>query len=442
MDGSTTLYARTPEGDSIAYQVLGDGPFDLVYVPGFISHVELFWTDPCLAAFYQSLASFSRLILFDKRGTGLSDPLTGPQPLEERAKDVLAVMDAADSDRAALVGVSEGCALATVFAATHPERTRAMVLCGPIVGGPTAAHPAGDRWPQAAQRFLGALEHWGDGGTLRLVAPTSAASNQALGTIERGAASPRMARELIEMWLQIDLREVLPAVAVPTLVLHHMDEIFPIEAARYIVARIPDARLVELPGIDHVPWEGDTDRNVGEIEEFLTGVREHSRSNRLLATLVFTDLVNSTARAAELGDDKWQRVMTRHDELVRRQLQRFDGREVKHTGDGFLMMFDGPARAMRCATAILRSMPGETGLDARAGIHTGEVEVIGSDLRGLAVHVAARVGALAGPREVLVSNTVKELVLGSGIGFEDRGTHTLRGVPNQWRLHAVLTDSI
>jgi class 3 adenylate cyclase len=247
-----------------------------------------------------------------------------------------------------------------------------------------------------------------------------------------------MAKELIEMWLQVDLRDVLSSVAVPTLVLHHT---LPIEAARCIVARIPNARLVGFPGTDHVPWEGDTDRYVGKLEEFQTGNGEYHRSNRVLATMVFTDLVHSTARAAELGDAGWQKAMARHDELVRRQLQRFDGHEVKHTGDGFLMVFGSPARAMRCATAILRLMPEQIGLDARAGIHTGEVEVVGSDLRGLAVHVAAGVGALAGPREVLVSNTVKELVLGSGIGFEDRGLHTLRGVPDQWRLHAVLTDS-
>ena len=441
MDGATTRYARTPAGDSIAYQVLGDGPFDLVYVPGFISHVEMFWTYPATAALYQRLASFSRLILFDKRGTGLSDPLSGPQPLEERARDVLAVMDAADSDRAALVGVSEGCAFASVFAATYPQRTRAMVLCGPIVGGAAEEHPAGERWPQAATRFLEALDHWGEGRTARLWGPTSPATNQQLGTIERAAASPRMAKELIEMWMQIDLRDVLPSIAVPTLVLHRTDEIFPIEAARYIAQRIPGARLVELPGIDHAPWEGDTDRYVGEIEEFLTGVRERRRSNRVLATLVFIDLVDSTARAAELGDEGWRRAMARHDEIVRQHLRRFDGREVKHTGDGFLLRFDGPARAMRCATSILRSMPGEIGLDVRAGVHTGEVEVLGSDLRGLAVHVAARVRALARPCEILVSNTVKELVLGSGICFEDRGTHALRGVPDQWQLHSVLQDS-
>jgi class 3 adenylate cyclase len=300
--------------------------------------------------------------------------------------------------------------------------------------------PPHDVW-HCGRRFLGALEHRGEDATLRLVSPTPAVIDQQLGTIQRESASPRMAKELIEMWLQIDPHDVLPSVAVPTLVLQHTDEIFPIEAARYLVARIPNARPVELPGTDHVPWEGDTDRCIGKLEEFLTGVREHRRSNRVLATMVFTDLVHSTARAVELGDDGWQKAMVRHDKLVRQQLQRFDGREVKHTGDGFLMVFDSPARAIRCATAILRLMPEEIELDARAGIHTGEVEVVGSDLRGLAVHVAARVEALAGPREVLVSNTVKELVLGSGIGFEDRGLHTLRGVPDRWRLHAVLTDS-
>jgi pimeloyl-ACP methyl ester carboxylesterase len=441
MDGAVTRYAKTPDGDSIAYQVLGDGPFDLVYVPGFISHLEMFWNHPGIAAFYRRLASFSRLILFDKRGTGLSDPLPGPQPMEERAEDVIAVMDAVGSTRAALVGVSEGCAFATVFAATHPDRTRAIVLCGPIVGGAVDEHPAGEKWPRAAARFRRGLDDWGAGRTLRLVAPTSAVTTEQMGQLERAAASPRMARELIDMWMEIDLRDVLPSVAVPTLILHRTGEIFPIEAARDIAGRIPDARLVELPGDDHVPWEGDTNRYAGEIEEFLTGVRERRRSNRVLGTLVFTDLVDSTALASDLGDDGWQRCMARHDDVVRRQLRRFDGREVKHTGDGFLMLFDGPARALRCATAIVRALADEIGVDARAGIHTGEVELVDTDVRGLAVHVASRVEAHARRGEVLASNTVKELVLGSGIEFEDRGTHALRGVPDDWRLHAVVAGS-
>jgi pimeloyl-ACP methyl ester carboxylesterase len=431
-----TRYARTPDGDSIAYQTVGGGPLDVVYVPGFGSHVELFWMDPSIADFYHRLASFSRLILFDKRGTGLSDPLHGPQPLEERIEDVRAVMDAAGSERAALVGLSEGCAMATVFAASYPHRTAALVLCGPIVGGPSATHPAGARWDAVTEKMLAALDHFGDGGTLRLIAPSSLASDEQLGAVERAAASPGMARALIEMWLQIDLRDVLPTISVPTLVIARTEELFPIEAARAIAAQTPGARLVELPGADHVPWQGDTDAYVGEIEEFLTGVREH-RTNRVLATVLITDVVASTARAADVGDAAWRHLLARHDGLVHRELRRFSGRAVAHTGDGVLAVFDGPARAIRCAQAIATAACTEVGLDIRAGIHTGEVEVEGEDLRGLAVHIAARVSAHARPGEVLVSRTVKELVIGSGLDFVDRGMHELKGVPDRWQLYAV-----
>jgi pimeloyl-ACP methyl ester carboxylesterase len=436
----STRYARTPDGDSIAFQVVGDGPFDLVWIPGFVSHVELWWTVPQIAAFYQHLASFSRLILFDKRGTGLSDPLPGPQSLEERFRDVEVVMDAAGSERAAIVGLSEGSAMATVFAATYPERTRALVLCGPIVGGSTPDHPAGARWLQAAERFRNALDFWGEGRTFRLVWPSAPMADHLIGAVERASASPRMAREVVEMWLEIDLRDVLSSVSVPVLVLHHSQEIFPIEAARYIADQIDGARFVEVPGIDHTPWGENSDQYLGEIEEFLTGVREHSRVSRRLATLLITDLVDSTAHASRWGNATWQMVMSQHDTIVRTELRRFDGQEVKHTGDGILAAFDGPARAIRCARSIVNLVHSSLGIDVRAGIHSGEVEQVGTDLRGLAIHVAARVSAVAGPGEVLVSNTVKELVLGSGIRFEDRGVHELKGVPDQWRLYAVAGD--
>lgn len=437
---SPTRYARTSDGESIAFQVHGDGPLDVIFVPGFVSHVERAWAHPAITAFYDRLASFSRLILFDKRGTGLSDPLSRPQPLEERAEDVSAVLEAANSNQAALLGLSEGSALAAVFAATHPQRTRALVLCGPIVGGPASAHPSGTRWQQARDQFRHSLEEWGEGKTLRLVSPTSPMSDDELGAFERAAASPRMAEEIVAMWLEIDLREVLSSISVPTLVVHRTNEIFPIEAARDIAARIPRAQLVELPGTDHVPWEGDMERYVGEIEEFLTGVRERSRANRRLATLLFTDVVGSTAHAVSVGDDAWRQTLARHDEVVREQLRRFDGQEVDHTGDGFLAAFDGPARAIRCAWAILRQVDERIGLGVRAGIHTGEVESVGSNFRGLAVHVAARVSALAGAGEVLTSSTVKELVLGSGIQFDDRGQHELKGVPDTWRIYAAIDD--
>jgi pimeloyl-ACP methyl ester carboxylesterase len=437
MSAAATRYARAPDGDSIAYQVHGDGPFDLIFIPGFVSHVEMFWTDPTIAAFYSRLASFSRFVLFDKRGTGLSDPLTKAQTIEERFRDVESVMDAVGSERAAVIGVSEGCAMASVFAATYPERTRALVLCGAILGGPVAHHPAPARWEDASSRFLDAVNHWGTGRTVRLVYPTSPSTDEQLGIIERGSASPRMAREILDMWFQIDLRDVLSAISMPTLVLHHTDEVFPFEAARHIAARIPHGRLVEVPGIDHVPWGANMDQYVDEIEEFLTGVRERRRVTHRLSTLLVTDVVESTALAAEIGDASWRQLLLRHDEITRGQLRRFDGYEVKHTGDGIIADFDGPARAIRCGQAIVEALARELNVQVRVGMHTGEVEVAGDDVRGLAVHIAARINAFARPGEVLVSNTVRELVMGSGIEFEDRGTHELKGIPDRWRLHAV-----
>ncbi|HXV96550.1 MAG TPA: adenylate/guanylate cyclase domain-containing protein [Gaiellaceae bacterium] len=433
-----TRYARSADGESIAYRVVGDGPFDLVYVPGFVSNVEVWWTEPAIARFYERLASFSRLILFDKRGTGLSDPLQGLQPLEERIEDVLAVLDAAGSRRAAAVGLSEGSAIAAVLAASHPERVSHLVLCGPIVGGGAEDHPAGARWSELVRgQVAEATATWGSGATLRLVGPTAPVSDAELGRLERAGASPRMAHALLDMWLQIDLRAVLSAISAPTLVLHRTEEVFPIEAAREIASRIEGARLVELPGRDHVPWFGDADAYVAEIEEFLTGTRAASQSDRVLATVLVTDIVGSTERAAELGDGAWRALLGRHDELVRGELRRFGGREVKQTGDGFLATFDGPARGIRCAEAILAGARDQLGVEVRAGVHTGEVDLVDGDVRGVAVHIAARVGALADPGEVLVSSTVRDLVIGSDLDFEGRGRSTLKGVPGDWDLYRV-----
>jgi class 3 adenylate cyclase len=433
-----TSYARSTDGESIAYQVVGDGPFDLVYVPGFVSNVEVWWTEPAIARFYERLASFSRLILFDKRGTGLSDPLQGLQPLEERIEDVLAVLDAAGSTRAAVVGLSEGSAIAAVLAASHPERVSHLVLCGPIVGGGAEDHPAGARWSELVRdQVAEATATWGSGATLRLVGPTAPLSDAELGRLERAGASPRMAHALLDMWLQIDLRGVLSAVSAPTLVLHRSEEVFPIEAAREIASRIEGARLVELPGRDHVPWFGDAEAYVAEIEEFLTGTRAAARADRVLATVLVTDIVGSTERAAALGDDAWLALLGRHDQLVRAELRRFGGHEVKQTGDGFLATFDGPARGIRCAEAILAGARGQLGVDVRAGVHTGEVDLVDGDVRGVAVHIAARVGALAGPGEVLVSSTVRDLVIGSDLAFEERGRTQLKGVPGDWDLYRV-----
>lgn len=328
--------------------------------------------------------------------------------------------------------------MAAVFAATYPQRTSALVLMGPILGGPVEEHPAGEAWTDACRRFETALERWGDGSALRLLGPNMSATTRQLGLVERAGASPRMARELIAMWLEIDLREVLPTVSVPTLVLNRSQEIFPAAAARELAARIPGARHVELPGVDHVPWAGDSDSYMAEIEEFLTGARQQPRPDRVLATILVTDLVASTERAAACGDEAWREVMARHDALMADQLRWFGGHEVKHTGDGILATFDGPARAIRCAAAIVRAAREELDLDVRAGLHTGEVELVSADLRGLAVHIAARICAEAGPGEVLVSRTAKELVIGSDVALAHRATRKLKGVPGEWSLFAVL----
>ena len=437
MDIPTTRYARTADGDSVAYQVLGEGPRDVVLVPGFVSHLELVWTEPAIARAFERLASFSRLILFDKRGTGLSDPITGPLTLEERMEDVRAVMDAAGSERSALLGFSEGGAMSVLFAATYPDRTSALVLCGTVASGRREDHPAGARWDVCVGQIRAAMQSWGDGATIALLSPTGNATTRQRGAFERAGASPRMVNAIVDMWLETDVREVLSTIRVPTLVLHRTDEIFPVEVARDIAARIDGARLVELPGTDHNPWFGDSDAYLSEIEEFLTGAREHSRTDHVLASVLFTDIVNSTERAGALGDTAWRDLIARHDELVRAELRRFDGREVKHTGDGFLASFDGPARAIRCADAITQAAPSELGLELRAGVHTGECELVDGDLRGMAVHIAARVAAEAGSGEVLVSGTVKELVVGSGISFSGRGAHTFKGVPGAWQIYRV-----
>jgi pimeloyl-ACP methyl ester carboxylesterase/class 3 adenylate cyclase len=434
-----THYARS--GDvNIAYQVVGDGPFDLVFVPGFISHLDLQWADPRNARFLEKLASFSRLILFDKRGTGLSDPVAAPAPLEERMDDVRAVMDACGSECAALFGLSEGGPMSVMFAATYPERTRALVLCGTYATGipDPDDNPSGQRWADLIQSARAAAEHWGEGHTLALMAPSADRESNRIGrgVFERSAASPQMVQTLFDMVLETDVRDLLPSIRVPTLVLHRQEEIVPIEGARYMAEHIPGARLVVLPGMDHIPFYGDGDGYAEEIEEFLTGARQAPVSDRILTTVMFTDIVSSTERAATLGDARWCELLGRHDELMRAELERHRGREVKTMGDGFLATFDGPARGIRCARAVadqVRSLD----IELRAGLHTGECELIGEDIGGMAVNIGARIGALADADEVVVSSTVKDLVVGSGISFSDRGSHELRGVPGEWRLFAV-----
>jgi pimeloyl-ACP methyl ester carboxylesterase len=434
-----TRYARCGEL-SIAYQVIGEGPRDLIIVPGWLSHIELFWNDPGYHRFMEGLTDFARVITYDKRGTGLSDPIAAAPSLDERMDDVRAVLDAAGSERATLFGFSEGGPISAVFAASHPERTEALIVYGSYVCGPHDAEaPAAERWGAMLEHIRGTIDRWGEGETVGWAAPSvdSPVTRRMTGLVERAAMSPAMARaNMVANIEKCEVRPILPSVRVPTLVLHRRDDPIPIDHGRYYAEHIPDARLVELEGRDHSPFVGDIEAIVGEIEEFLTGARAAHASDRVLATVLFTDIVGSTERAAELGDSAWRALLQGHDELVRRQLAAQGGREVKHTGDGFLATFDGPARAVRCASTIASEVA-ELGISVRAGLHTGECEQRGDDVGGLAVHIGARIGALADPGEVLVSGTLRDLVLGSGIEFSDRGVHGLKGVPGDWRLFAV-----
>jgi len=437
-----TRYARSGSV-SIAYQVVGDGSRDLVFVGGWVSHLESGWDEPLLARFRRRLASFSRLILFDKRGTGMSDrvPDANLPTLEQRMDDVRAVMDAAGSERAALFGQSEGASMAILFAATYPERTTAVVTFGAFAS--RIRHPDYPWAPttEERQRLYDLIERdWGGDVDMSELAPSMAHDDgfrQRLSTLLRLSASPGAALALARMNTEIDVRGILSAIRVPTLIMHRTgDRDANIEEGRYIAARIPRAKFLELPGPDHLPWVGDQAQVVDEIEEFLTGIRPAPESDRVLATVLFTDIVGSTERAASLGDRAWRDVLEQHHASVRRELTNFRGQEITTTGDGFLATFDGPARAVRCAAAI-RDRLHESGLEVRAGVHTGECERMGDNIGGLAVHIGSRVAALAGPGEVLASSTVKDLVSGSGIVFEDRGTHSLKGIPGEWRVFRV-----
>jgi len=426
----------------VAYQVFGEGDLDLVLVTGFVTHIELIWEHEPAARLLQSLGSFARVIQFDRRGAGLSDPVATAPTLEERMDDVRAVMDAAGSERAALVGVSEGVPMSIMFAATYPERVQSMVL----IGGMARSTYADDYpWPlpvealmESAGEFV--LPYWGQGTMVEVVAPSQAEDPEArawFARIERATASPGMLASLAQMFLDIDVRDVVPTVHVPTLVLHRRhDRLVNVRNGRWLAEHLPDARLVELPGSDHSLLYEEPESALGEVQEFLTGTRSTPTPDRMLATVLFTDIVDSTKTATELGDRRWREVLEGHQRAVRDALTRFDGREVKSTGDGFLATFDGPARGIHCARAILDSSD-PLGIRVRAGLHTGECEVMGDDIGGIAVHIAARVSAYAGAGEVLVSRTVKDLVAGSGIVFTDRGTHELKGVPDVWQLYAA-----
>jgi pimeloyl-ACP methyl ester carboxylesterase len=436
-----TRYARSGEVH-IAYQVFGEGDIDLVLVPGFTTHVELIWEYEPTARFLEGLASFARVITFDRRGSGLSDPVSDAPTLEQRMDDVRAVMDAAGSERAALVGISEGVPMTILFAATYPQRVLSLV-CG---GGMARSTYAEDYpWGTPAQALVDSgveliLPNWGDGSIIEVSSPSRADDAEArafYGRLERSTASPGMLTALSQMFLDLDVRDVVSSVHAPALILHRTrDRLVNVRHGRWLAEHLPNARIVEFEGDDHTFWFEGPDEWLGEVQAFLTGTRAVPVADRLLATVLFTDIVDSTRAAAELGDQRWREVLERHQRAVREALGRFNGREVKSTGDGFLATFDGPARAIHCALEILRSS--ETlGISVRAGLHTGECEVMGEDIGGIAVHIAARVSAHAGARELVVSRTVKDLVAGSGIEFSDRGAHTLKGVPDTWQLFAV-----
>ena len=435
-----TKYAKSGEVN-IAYQVTGEGSFDLVLVPGWVSHIEYAWEQPLYAKFLHRLASFCRLIILDRRGTGLSDPVGQLPTLEQRMDDIRAVMDAVGSERATLFGISEGGPMCTLFAATYPQRTASLVLYGTFARGSWDPEYPWRPTAEETEERLKQLEHgWGRGITVGYYAPSLVNDEQFLrswGKFERLSVSPGRVRLLLQMARDYDVRHVLPVIRVPTLVMNRSgDQVTPVGGARYLAEHIPGAKYIELPGDDHMPWVGDIDAILEEVEEFLTGARHGPELDRILATVMFTDIVGSTEQVVELGDHQWRDLLEQHHSLVRSELNRFRGQEIDTAGDGFFATFDGPARGIRCACAI-RDSVANLGITIRAGLHTGECEVMGDKVGGIAVHIGARVMAKAGPGEVLVSSTVKDLVAGSGLHFNDRGKHALKGIPDDWRLFFV-----
>jgi class 3 adenylate cyclase len=439
-----TQYAKG-QGGVVAYQVTGEGP-DLIHIPGWFSNVELAWEEPSSARFLERLASFSRLICFDKRGSGISDsvPLNALPSLEQWMDDVLLVMEAVGSSRAAMLGWDVGGLFSMLVAATYPERTSHLVLVDSWAAlKRDETHPIGIP-PHVYEAFLTTMDHgfgeWVEPSYLSLVAPSAHADPQFrewFGRFERLSSTPTTAAAIARMSYEWDLRPVLESIQTPTLVMSHQNATYirP-EQGRYLAENIRGARYVDLPSEDNLMYRSDTDTIVNETSAFVTGVREAVESDRVLATVLFTDIVGSTDRAVEVGDRRWRELLDAHDALVRTRIGEFRGREVKTTGDGVLATFDGPARAIRSAAAMVRDVRG-LGLEIKVGLHTGEVEVRGDDIGGIAVHTAARVMAAAAPGEVVISRTVRDLVAGSGIEFEDRGTHELKGVPGEWALYSV-----
>jgi class 3 adenylate cyclase len=438
MPPTTTRYAKA--GDvHVAYQVVGEGPPDLVLVSTWFSHVEARWDFSGFAHYLRRLASFSRLISFDKRGIGLSDPVPLDQLplLEEWMADVRAVMDAVAVERAVVMGANEGSMMAALFAATHPERVSALVLANATARPAWAPDNPSGVQPDVVDQIVDSVDHsWGDGMTMAAVNPSIADDDHAVqewGRFLRLAASPAVAAAVVRMIFELDVRAVLPTVRVPTLVVSRRDAMFSAESGRVVASLIPDAEFVEVPGCDYGLAIGDVDPVIDEVEAFVTGTRPTHDVDRVLATVLFTDIVGSTERAAELGDRRWTELLAEHHRVVQAELDRHRGRVVRIEGDGTLSTFDGPARAVRCATAIRQALS-PLGVEIRAGLHTGEVELAETGVEGIAVHIGARVAALAGPGEVLVSRTVKDLVAGSGLEFQDRGTHELKGVPDMWQI--------
>ncbi len=437
-----TKYARS--GDvGIAYQVFGEGEVDLVVAFPFVSHLDVIWDNPTQARFMERLGSFARVIPFDRRGVGLSDPVDGRTSLEERMDDVRAVMDAAGSERAALFGMSEGATMCMLHAAAHPQRTSALVLWGAMARTTEAPdYP----WAPPMEALVESAEElnapfWGTGASLEIFSPSLAddpRAREAQARLERLTASPIRVQQLFQTFIETDVRHTLPLIRTPTLVLQRRgDFAVNYRAARWLAEQIEGSRYVELEGVDHFPWVADDDgRALDEIETFLTGVRPAPPVERVLATVLFTDMVDSTRMAGEVGDSRWRRLLEDHQALTRERLARFSGREIKTTGDGFLATFDGPTRAVECARAIVADMP-TLGIGVRAGLHAGEVELMGDDVGGIAVHVAARISALSGAGEVLVSSTVRDLASGSGIEFEAAGRHELKGVADEWDVYRV-----